>query len=92
MAQTPREKNPGPAYFPAHGTQARTLRTDKASCRDRPETTGQSSATRKPIDDMKHVEAVLHVLEPDFNAGAISIKRRNNPNCCSSAGMSSGER
>ncbi|MDX8449870.1 hypothetical protein [Mesorhizobium captivum] len=29
---------------------------------------------------MKHVEAVLHMLEPDFNAGAISIKRRNNPN------------
>ncbi|MDX8483403.1 hypothetical protein RFN28_33935, partial [Mesorhizobium sp. VK24D] len=21
----------------------------------------------KPIDDMKHVEAVLHMLEPDFN-------------------------
>ncbi|TIP18411.1 hypothetical protein [Mesorhizobium sp.] len=34
----------------------------------------------KLIEDMKHVEAVLHLLEPGFNARAISIKRRNNPN------------
>ncbi|MER9890028.1 hypothetical protein NKJ48_31075 [Mesorhizobium sp. M0114] len=34
----------------------------------------------KLIEDMKHVEAVLHLLEPGFNAPAISVKRRNNPN------------
>lgn len=34
----------------------------------------------KLIEDMKHVEAVPHLLDPGFNARAISIKRRNNPN------------
>ncbi|WP_281058952.1 hypothetical protein [Mesorhizobium sp. M1D.F.Ca.ET.043.01.1.1] len=29
---------------------------------------------------MKHIEAVLHLLESGFNARAISITRRNNPN------------
>ncbi|WP_027052015.1 hypothetical protein [Mesorhizobium erdmanii] len=34
----------------------------------------------KLIEDMKHVEAVLHMLEPGFNARTIAPKRRNNPN------------
>ncbi|ESX14447.1 hypothetical protein NKJ16_24990 [Mesorhizobium sp. M0179] len=34
----------------------------------------------KLIEDMKHVEAVLHLLELSFNERAISIKRGNNPN------------
>ncbi|MES0157556.1 hypothetical protein NKJ81_28930 [Mesorhizobium sp. M0018] len=34
----------------------------------------------KLIQDMKHVEAVLHMLEPGFNARTIAPKRRNNPN------------
>lgn len=34
----------------------------------------------KLIEDMKHVEAVLHMLEPSFNARTIAPKRRHNPN------------
>ncbi len=30
--------------------------------------------------DMKHVEAVLHLIEPAFNARAIAPRRRYNPN------------
>lgn len=33
----------------------------------------------KLIEDMKHVEAVLHLLEPGFNARAMSVKRRSKP-------------
>lgn len=31
----------------------------------------------KLIEAMKHVEAVLHMLEPGFNARTIAPKRRN---------------
>ena len=30
--------------------------------------------------NMKHVEAVLHLLKPDFNARRIAARRKNNPN------------
>jgi hypothetical protein len=35
---------------------------------------------KRLIASMKHVEAVLHLLEPGFNARSISARRRYNPN------------
>ena len=35
---------------------------------------------KRLVEDMKHVEAVLHLLEPGFNARRIAAKRKFNPN------------
>lgn len=39
-----------------------------------------ASEARKLRQDMKHVEAVLQLLEPGFNTNAIAARRKNKPN------------
>ncbi|TPJ80941.1 hypothetical protein [Mesorhizobium sp. B2-6-2] len=80
MAQTPREVNPALAYLPSHGTQPALYALIKLHAEIGWKLQANQAQREKLIEDMKHVEAVLHLLEPGFNAQAISIKRRNNPN------------